>query len=77
MNPMDLKNSNPNYWLSCLIIDKDAMAKQVRGEKDYLYEKEKGKSSPQEILYSNLSFQIKRNQKLFYFLDYSYFYDFY
>ena len=50
MNPMDLENSNPNYWLSCLIIDKDAMAKQVRGENNYLYEKEKGKSSPQEIL---------------------------
>lgn len=50
MNPMDLENSNPNYWLSCLIIDKEAMAKQVRGENNYLYEKEKGKSSPQEIL---------------------------
>ena len=50
MNPMDLKNSEPNYWLSCLIIKPEAMAKQVRGEQDYLYEKEKGKSSPQEIL---------------------------
>jgi dTDP-4-amino-4,6-dideoxygalactose transaminase len=50
MNPIDFKNSEPNYWLSCLIIDKDAIAKQVRGEQDYLYEKEKGKSSPQEIL---------------------------
>ena len=50
MNPMDLVNSNPNYWLSCMIINKDAMAKQVRGEKDYLYKKENGKSSPQEIL---------------------------
>ena len=50
MNPMDLNNSNPNYWLSCIIINPDEMAKQVRGEKDYLYEKEKGKSSPQEIL---------------------------
>ena len=50
MNPIDLENSDPNYWLSCLIINDDAMAKQVRGENDYLYEKEKGKSSPQEIL---------------------------
>ena len=50
MNPIDLENSEPNYWLSCLIIDKDAMSKQVRGEQDYLYEKEEGKSSPQEIL---------------------------
>ena len=37
MNPMDLENSEPNYWLSCLIIDKDAMCKQVRGEKDVCY----------------------------------------
>ena len=50
MNPMDLNNSSPNYWLSCLIINKEAMSKQVRGEKDYLYKKEKGKSSPLEIL---------------------------
>ena len=50
MNPMDLNNSEPNYWLSCMIIKPDAMAKQVRGEQDYLYEKEVGKSSPHEIL---------------------------
>ena len=49
MNPIN-PDSEPNYWLSCLIIDEDAMAKQVRGEQDYLYEKEEGKSSPQEIL---------------------------
>ena len=50
MNPFDEKNSVPNYWLSCMIIDEDAMAKQVRGETTYLYEKEDGKSSPSEIL---------------------------
>ena len=31
MNPYDKANSEPNFWLSCLIIDKDAMCKQVRG----------------------------------------------
>ena len=50
MNPFDEKNSEPNYWLSCLIIDKDAMCKQVRGETDCLYIHEKGKSCPTEIL---------------------------
>ena len=50
MNPMNLTDSNPNYWLSCMIINPEAMAKQVRGEQDYLYKKEAGKSSPQEIL---------------------------
>ena len=50
MNPMDLENSEPNYWLSCLIVDKEAMCKQVRGEQDVCYVKETGKSCPTEIL---------------------------
>ena len=50
MNPFDGKNSEPNYWLSCFTIDKDAMCRQVRGEKDALYIPEKGKSCPTEIL---------------------------
>ncbi len=50
MNPIDFENSEPNYWLSCLIIDKDAMCPQVRGEQDVLYTPEPGKSCPTEIL---------------------------
>ncbi len=50
MNPMDLQNSNPNYWLSCLIIDEDAMCPQVRGEQEALFTPEHGKSCPTEIL---------------------------
>ena len=50
MNPIDLDVSEPNYWLSCMIIDKDAMCRQVRGEKDALYVSEPGKSCPTEIL---------------------------
>ena len=50
MNPIDFKNSEPNYWLSCMIIDKDAMGKQVRGEDKALYIHESGKSTPTEIL---------------------------
>ena len=50
MNPFDAEKSQPNYWLSCLIIDEDAMAPMVRGEQDYLYTHESGKSSPHEIL---------------------------
>ena len=50
MNPFDENNSKPNFWLSCILIDKDAMCKQVRGEKDALYVSEAGKSSPTEIL---------------------------
>lgn len=50
MNPIDFKNSEPNYWLSCMIIDQDAMGEQVRGEQKALYKHEKGKSTPTEIL---------------------------
>ena len=50
MNPIDFANSEPNYWLSCMIIDADAMCPQVRGEQDVLYTPEHGKSCPSEIL---------------------------
>lgn len=50
MNPFDAEKSEPNYWLSCMIIDKDAMCKQVRGEQDALYIPEHGKTCPTEIL---------------------------
>ncbi|WP_306485348.1 DegT/DnrJ/EryC1/StrS aminotransferase family protein [Anaerococcus sp.] len=50
MNPFDEESSEPNYWLSCMIIDEQAMSKEVRGDLDYLYRPEKGKSSPHEIL---------------------------
>lgn len=50
MNPYDEKNSSPNFWLSCLIIDEDAMCRHVRGEREALYVKERGKSCPTEIL---------------------------
>lgn len=50
MNPYDKENSEPNFWLSCLIIDKDAMCRQVRSDNDYCYISQKGKSCPHEIL---------------------------
>ena len=50
MNPYDAQNSVPNFWLSCMLIDEDAMAPFVRGEQDQLWQHESGKSSPGEIL---------------------------
>ena len=50
VNPYDAEKSMPNFWLSCLILDKDAMCPQVRGEKDALYNHVPGKSCPTEIL---------------------------
>lgn len=50
MNPYDEKNSKPNFWLSCMIIDKEAMCRQVRDDHKALFLSEKGKSCPTEIL---------------------------
>ena len=59
MNPFDAERSRPNYWLSCLIIDEDAMAPMVRGEQDYLWKHEPGKSSPHEILEALAAFNAE------------------
>jgi len=50
MNPYDPKVCEPNFWLSCMLIDKAAMAKQVRSDNEVCYLKEKGKTCPSEIL---------------------------
>lgn len=50
MNPYDEKNSEPNFWLSCMIIDGDAMCRQVRDDTKALFLPEKSKSCPTEIL---------------------------
>lgn len=50
MNPFDEIQADPNYWLSCLLIDERAMCKQVRSETEALYISETGKSCPTEIL---------------------------
>lgn len=39
-----------NYWLSCLLINKEAMCQTVRSEKNAIYISESGKSCPTEIL---------------------------
>ena len=50
MNPYDEVNSEPNFWLSCLLIDEEAMCRQVRSDKEACYIPERGKSCPTEIL---------------------------
>lgn len=49
MNP-HWDGMEPNYWLSCMLINKEAMCKQVRSDNEALYVSEKGKSCPTEIL---------------------------
>lgn len=50
MNPYDKENSEPIFWLSCLLIEPEAMCRQVRSEQEAIYISEPGKSCPTEIL---------------------------
>lgn len=50
MNSCDANSSEPNFWLSCMTINPEAMCRQVRQDKDAVYEKEAGKTCPTEIL---------------------------
>ncbi len=50
MNPYDETNSEPNFWLSCMTINDDAMCRQVRSDCEAIYIKENGKTCPTEIL---------------------------
>lgn len=50
MNPYDAENSEPNFWLSCILIDKDAMCPQARSDNEAEFWEEPGKSCPTEIL---------------------------
>ena len=58
MNPIPA-DCDPNYWLSCLIIDPGAMCRQVRSEKEALYVSEPGKSCPTEILEALAAFNAE------------------
>ena len=49
MNPIT-EGTEPNYWLSSMIIDENAMCKQVRSDCEALYISEPGKTCPTEIL---------------------------
>lgn len=49
MNPY-LEDSNPNFWLSCLTINKEAMCQNDKLDLTYTYKKEHGKTCPMEIL---------------------------
>ena len=58
LNPY-LECSKPNFWLSCLIIDKDAMCSQFRDDLNADYTTEKGKSCPEEIRETLLKYNIE------------------
>ena len=59
MNPWDRDKSVPNFWLSCMTVNEEAMAPFVRGEQDELWQHESGKSSPGEILAALAAFNAE------------------
>ena len=50
MNPYDPATTEPNFWLSCMLINEEAMCKQVRSDHESCYVSEPGKTCPDEIL---------------------------
>ena len=50
MNPFDAEKSRPNFWLSCMLIDEDALCQQARSNREAFYIHESDKSCPTEIL---------------------------
>ncbi|MBR5959230.1 MAG: DegT/DnrJ/EryC1/StrS family aminotransferase [Salinivirgaceae bacterium] len=59
LNPFDANNCEPNYWLSCLLIDTYAMCPQKRTDTEATYTPEKGKSCPTEILETLVKFNAE------------------
>lgn len=59
MNPFDTEKTKPNYWLSCLLIDDDAMCETTRTELEASYCTEPGKSCPTEILEALAAFNAE------------------
>ena len=50
MNPYIEEDMEPNFWLSCMVIDEASMCKVVRNDLKATYIKETGKTCPTEIL---------------------------
>ncbi len=58
MNPI-ANDTEPNYWLSAMIIDDDYMCKQFRTASKASYVKEAGKTCPTEILETLTRYNIE------------------
>jgi len=50
MNPYETGVAEPNFWLSCLLIDQRAMCYQARTDTQASYKDRPGKSCPTEVL---------------------------
>ena len=59
MNPYMEDLMEPNFWLSCMLIDKEAMCQQTRTATEASYVTEAGKSCPTEILEKLAEFNVE------------------
>lgn len=59
MNPYDEVNMEPNFWLSCMLINKEAMCQQTRSDTTAYFKKEKGMSCPTEILETLAKYNVE------------------
>ena len=58
MNPITL-GTEPNYWLSAMVIDREYLCKQVRSDCVATYITEKGKTCPTEILETLAKYNVE------------------
>lgn len=59
MNPYDSDMMEPNFWLSCMLINSEAMCKQVRSDNDTCYNSVLGKTCPDEILETLAKYNVQ------------------
>ncbi len=50
VNPYEPEKAIPNFWLSCILIDREAMGEHARSGRKAVYRHVAGKSTPTEIL---------------------------
>ena len=60
LNPFEEKSA-PNYWLSYLLTNGEAMCLQIREERKYLYKGESGKNCSMEILDALTAFNAEED----------------
>ena len=59
MNPFNGKEAQPNYWLSCLLIDETAMCTQTRTAESASYISGAGKSCPTQIMETLAEYNVE------------------
>ncbi len=59
MNPYDGQNGEPNFWLSCMLIDENHMSETACADDRYIYESRHGRSCPMEIYDALMAFNME------------------